>query len=307
MLTTYPNIHIRQLEGVLGFTRQGYYQYWQRQSEQVGDDLNVVRLVRLIRQEHPRIGGRKLYSLLQREFLEKGIKIGRDAFFDLLARNKLLIRKRRRRVKTTFSGHRLRKYPNLTKELIPDRPNQLWVADITYWFTQYGCLYISLITDAYSKRIMGYCVGPSLETAYCREALQMALKKLDRRQAKDLIHHSDRGIQYCSTSYTGLLHEHQIQISMTEHGDPLENPVAERVNGILKNEYLIHRSVHSLAQAEVVLEQTVFLYNYKRPHLSCNMLVPDQAYKGVGKLKRRWKNSYTRKRPVAASGVEKRD
>lgn len=133
----------------------------------------------------------------------------------------------------------------------------------------------------------------------------MALKKLNKRRAKDLIHHSDRGLQYCSTNYTGLLNEYQIQISMTENSDPLENPIAERVNGILKNEYLTHRSVHSLAQAEVVLEQSVFLYNYKRPHLSCNLLVPDQAYKGAGKLKRRWKNYYAKKQPVAVADPEK--
>lgn len=111
--------------GPIGFTRQGYYQYWQRQTEQQ-DDLNVLRLVRPIRRDHPRIGGRKLYSLLQKDFLERGIKLGRDGFFELLARNKMLIRRRRRRVKTTFSGHRLRKYPNLIKELVPNRPNQLW-------------------------------------------------------------------------------------------------------------------------------------------------------------------------------------
>jgi len=304
MLTNHPTISIRQLEGVLGFTRQGYYQYWQRQTEQQ-DDLNVLRLVRPIRRDHPRIGGRKLYSLLQKDFLERGIKLGRDGFFELLARNKMLIRRRRRRVKTTFSGHRLRKYLNLIKELVPDRPNQLWVADITYWFTQYGCLYISLVTDAYSKRIMGYCVGPTLATAYCREALQMALKKVNKRTAKELTHHSDRGIQYCSTTYTGLLEDYQVRISMTETGDPLENPVAERVNGIIKNEYLAHRTVCSLAQAEVVLEQAVFLYNYKRPHLSCNMLVPDQAHKGEEPLKRIWKNYYSKKELVTEVNGEK--
>lgn len=303
-MTNHPTISIRQLEGVLGFTRQGYYQYWQRQDGHEQDDLSVLRLVRPIRREHPRIGGRKLYNLLQGEFLERGIKLGRDGFFELLARHKMLIRRRRRRVKTTFSGHRLHKYPNLTKELIINRPNQLWVADITYWFTQCGCLYISFITDAYSKRIMGYCVGPSLETTYCKEALQMALKKVNKRTAKALIHHSDRGIQYCSTTYIELLDAYHVQISMTESGDPLENPIAERVNGIIKNEYLAHRPVHSLAQAEVVLEQAVFLYNYKRPHLSCNMLVPDQAHKGEVPLKRIWKNYYTKKKTVTEVNSE---
>lgn len=295
MLTNHPNISIRRLEDVLGFTRQGYYQYWQRQNEQVDDDLNVLRLVRPIRRQHPRIGVRKLYSLLQDEFLERGIKLGRDAFFELLARHKMLIRRRRRKVKTTFSGHPFRKYPNLIKNLVVERPNQLWVSDITYWFTQGGCLYISLITDAYSKRIMGYNVASSLGAIHCKAALDMALKKIKKRTAKALIHHSDRGLQYCSAIYIGLLDNYHVQISMTETGDPLENPVAERVNGILKNEYLAHKAVYSLAQAELVLEQAVFLYNYKRPHLSCNMLVPDQAHKGEGKLKRRWKNYYPKR------------
>ena len=298
MLTNHPYISIRQLEGVLGFSRQSYYQYWQRQTGQVNHDATILQQVRKIRQDHPRIGGRKLYSLLQEDFLERGIKMGRDAFFELLVTNRLLIRRRRRRVKTTFSGHPFRKYPNLIKELVVERPNQLWVSDITYWFTPFGCLYISFVTDAYSKRIMGYCVAPTLEAVHCKTALQMALKKINRRTAKALIHHSDRGIQYGSALYIGVLDAYHVQISMTETGDPLENAIAERVNGILKNEYLAHRAVYSLAQAELVLEQSVFLYNYKRPHLSCDMLVPDLAHKGEKKLKRRWKNYYPQKQTV---------
>ena len=224
-----------------------------------------------------------------------GITMGGDGLFELLGANKLLIRKRRRRVRATFSTHGFRKYPNLIKELVVERPNQLVVADITYWFTQCGCLYISLVTDDYSKRIMGYCVAPTLDAVHCKTALQMALKKIKKRAAKSLIHHSDRGIQYYSKSYITLLDEYGIQISMTQTGDPLDNPVAERVNGILKEEYLAHRAVYSLAQAEIVLKQAVFLYNYKRPHLSCDMLVPEQAHKGEGKLKRRWKNYYTKR------------
>ena len=302
MLTNYPNISIRQLEGVLGFSRQAYYQYWQRQTGQVSHDGDILQLVRKVRQDHPRIGGRKLYSMLEEEFLERGIKMGRDGFFELLAANRLLIRRRRRKVRTTFSGHPFRKYPNLIKDLVVERPNQVWVSDITYWFTQYGCLYISFVTDAYSKRIMGYCVAPTLGATHCKAALQMALKKINRRTAKALIHHSDRGIQYCSAIYTTLLVAYHVDISMTETSDPLENPIAERVNGIIKNEYLAHRGVYSLAQAELVLEQAVFLYNYKRPHLSCDMLVPDQAHDGGKKLKRRWKNYYPQKQTVDLAG-----
>jgi transposase InsO family protein len=302
----YPNLHIRQLEGALGFSRQGYYQYWQRQAGQINNDEAILGLVKKVRKDHPRMGGKKLYELIKEEMIGKGIKTGRDLLFDLLAANRLLIRRRRRRVRTTFSGHPYRKYPNLIKELVVERPNQLWVSDITYWFTQCGCLYISFVTDAYSKRIMGYCVAPTLEAVHCKTALQMALKKINRRTARELIHHSDRGIQYGSALYIGLLDAYHAQISMTETGDPLENAIAERVNGIIKNEYLAHRSVYSLAQAELVLEQAVFLYNYKRPHLSCDMLVPDQAHQGEGKLKRRWKNYYPQTQEVAVVNNENR-
>ncbi len=291
----YPNLHIRQLEGWFGFTRQAYYQYWQRQADQVNSEPDVIEMVKKLRKDHPKMGGRKLYDLLQGEMTKKGIKMGRDALFELLAANSLLIRRRRRRVTTTFSRHRFRKYPNLIKTLVVERPNQLWVADITYWFTNYGCLYISFVTDAYSKRIMGYEVAESLHAVHSKAALQMALEHINPQIGKTLIHHSDRGLQYCSGEYVALLDAYHVQISMTESGDPLENAIAERVNGIVKNEYLAHHSVNSLVQARLVLQQAVFLYNYKRPHLSCDMLVPHQAHQGEGKLKRRWKNYYDKR------------
>ncbi|WP_439585727.1 IS3 family transposase [Dyadobacter bucti] len=291
----YPTVQIRLLEEVLGFARQGYYQYWKRQAGQLTYDSDVILLVTKIRRDHPRIGGRKLYSMLKEDLNERGIKMGRDAFFNLLAINRLLVRSRRCKVKTTFSRHKFRKYSNLIRDLVVERPNQLWVADITYWFTNYNCLYISLVTDAYSKRIMGYNVAQTLESIHSKIALQMALEKLSHQAGNFLIHHSDRGIQYCSNEYVSLLDSRQVKISMTENGDPLENAIAERVNGIIKNEYLAHQQVYSLAQAQSVLEQAIFLYNFKRPHLSCNMLVPEQAHQKEGKLKRRWKNTYYKK------------
>ena len=295
MLKTHSKLHIRQLEGLLGFSRQAYYQYWQRQQGQVGHESQVIDLVKALRKDHPKMGGRKLYDRIKEEVTKREIKIGRDALFELLAANGLLIRQRRRTMRTTFSFHRFRKYPNLIKELEVDRPNQLWVADITYWFTHYGCLYISLVTDAYSKRVMGYGVAETLRAVHCKAALEMALEQTDRQAGKSLIHHSDRGIQYCSGEYVALLDSYTIQISMTENSDPRENAIAERVNGIIKNEYLADQNVISLAQAQTALQQAVYLYNYKRPHLSCDMLVPDEAHKGEGKLKRRWKNYYHKK------------
>jgi transposase InsO family protein len=295
MLKTNVHLSIRQLEGCLGFSRQAYYQYWQRHQEQISHQAQVVELVKTLRKEHPKLGTRKLHELLKEDLLEKGIKVGRDNMFEILAANGLLIRRRRHSVLTTFSRHRFRKYPNLIKELVVERPNQLWVADITYWPTHYGCLYISLVTDAYSKRIMGYGVADTLRAVHCKTALQMALEQFDERGGKHLIHHSDRGIQYCSAEYITLLESYQVHISMTGNGDPLENAIAERINGIIKNEYLVHQQVTSLAQAQEALQQAVFLYNYKRPHLSCDLLVPDQAHRGEGKLKRRWKNYYHKK------------
>lgn len=226
----YSNAHVRQLEGVLGFTREGYYQYWKRQFGQEVTDNQVVNLVKDLRKDHPRIGGRKLYSLLKKELTKREIKMGRDAFFDFLEANQLLIRRRRRKVTTTFSRHGFKKYPNLIADLEVNRPNQVWVADITYWLTKSDWLYISLITDAYSKRIMGYAVAETLEAVHCKSALEMAFSQINAQICKSLIHHSDRGLQYCSGQYISLLNSHHVRISMTENSDPRENAIAERVN-----------------------------------------------------------------------------
>jgi putative transposase len=186
-----------------------------------------------------------------------------------------------------FFWHRFRNYPNLIKGVVIERPNQVWVSAAVELILHTGllaaCLYISLVTDGYSRRIMGYTVSETLDAVNCKEALLMALQHIDKREGKYLIHpggapHSDRGIQYCSNEYVQVLESYYIQISMTENRSPLENPIAERVNGILKQEYLSHQQVYSLIQAKLVLKQAVFLYNYKRPHLSCDMLPPGQAH-----------------------------
>jgi transposase InsO family protein len=288
-------VRIRQLQGLFGFTRQAYYQALHRQTEEQLQETQIVDMVNSLRKVHPRLGGRKMYLLLEKEMKQKGIKIGRDAFFNILAANKLLVRRRKRKMITTFSKHRFRKYPNLIRELVITRPNQVWVSDITYWLTQAGYLYISLITDAYSRRIMGYEVAQSLEAVHCCHALEMALQTINKQIGKDLIHHSDRGLQYCSNEYTKLLDSFDITISMTENSNPLENAIAERVNGILKQEYLNHQPVTTIHQARSVLETAVFLYNYKRPHSSCDMLFPQQAHQKHGSIKRRWKNYYRKK------------
>ena len=223
--------------------------------------------------------GKKLCYQLIEQLVSQGIKLGRDALFDLLAANNLLIRRRKRKTTTTFSRHKFRKYLNLIKDLTPLRPNQVWVADITYWFTEVSCLYISLLADAYSHRIMGFAVAETLATVYCRCALEMALRQPTKRTGRQLIHHRDRSILYCSQEYLAPLAAWHVQVSITENSDPLGNPVAERINGILKQEYLSHQSVHSLGETQQHLERAVFIYNHKRPHLSCNYQSPDEAHR----------------------------
>ncbi len=177
--------------------------------------------------------------MLQPFLLEHQIKMGRDALFNILSANHLLVRKRKRRIQTTNSYHWLSKYPNLVREFVPTAPNQLWVSDITYWKINTGeHLYISFITDAYSHKILGYQVAETMEAIESIKALHKALSTLKVKSLMQLTHHSDRGIQYCSHAYVKLLQDYNIKISMTENGDPLENAVAERINGIIKDEYL---------------------------------------------------------------------
>ena len=248
-----------------------------------------------IRQKHKRMGTRKLYELLDPFMLEHCIKIGRDGLFNLLAANQMLVRKRKSRVQTTQSGHWLRKYPNLIKDFIPGNIEQLWVSDITYWkINTDAYLYISLITDAYSRKIVGYNVGETMEAIESVKALRMALASLGEDAVSlQLIHHSDRGIQYCSNKYVKLLQDKGIRISMTENGDPLENAIAERINGILKEEYLIHYATNNLEEAKKHLNNAIQLYNNERPHMSISNLTPNKLHKNLTiNHQRLWKNYY---------------
>lgn len=257
----------------------------------------IISEVLRIRKKHRRMGGRKLYELLEPFMLEHQIKMGRDALFDLLAANHLLVRRRKRRVHTTHSFHWLRKYPNLIREFIPTKANQLWVSDITYWKTEQGYLYISLITDAFSHKIVGYQVAETLEAVASVKALEMALKNLCQ-PIEGLIHHSDRGIQYCSGEYVKLLQDNDIQISMTENGDPLENAIAERVNGIIKDEYLDCYQINNFEEAEELLKQVIQLYNDERPHMSIGNMLPSQVHLTNHKTDKLWKNYYSKNRTL---------
>ncbi len=253
--------------------------------------VKLLQQVERIRSTHTKMGGRKLFRELIPFMKEHQIKMGRDAFFAMLGQHGLLIRKRQRRVATTYSNHWLRKYPNLIKGWQPERTNQLWVSDITYWKIASGFLYISLITDAYSRKIVGYHVSKNLEVTASLLALEMALDSLTG-PVKGLIHHSDRGVQYCSHSYVNLLRDYRIQISMTENGDPLENPIAERINGIIKEEYLSVKRIHTFRQAEQALKEAVRAYNEERPHTSISFMKPAAVHQTNVPTKRLWKNYY---------------
>lgn len=202
--------------------------------------------------------------------------MGRDKLFDLLRQECLLVGKKRRYTKTTNSAHWMHKYPDLVKGLSITHPEQIWVADITYLSVEKGFVYLHLITDAYSKQIMGYCLSNNLAATSTIKALQMALT---RRQYKTpLIHHSDRGLQYCSAGYVGLLIKNDIDISMTQDGNPYDNAIAERVNGILKDEFGLDEILSDIKQAKKQTDQAILLYNSQRPHLSCGMLTPNQMH-----------------------------
>lgn len=249
------------------------------------------------RELHPRIGTRKLVVLLQCFGKQHGISLGRDALFDLLREHDLLIRRRKRKVQTTFSKHWLRKYPNLIREFVPLAANLLWVSDITYIVIADEFAYLSLITDAYSRKIIGFYLSKTLEAVGCINALQMAMKTT--ATFEHLIHHSDRGVQYCSHEYVKLLNAKNIKISMTENGDPLENAIAERVNGILKEEYLQVKYA-CFDDAQKSIARAITIYNSLRPHSSCDMKTPDEAHITKGVLKRKWKNYYKKKEVVVA-------
>lgn len=288
---------IQTLCSLLGYSRQAFYKFVKHaEKEALQHDL-ILQEVLNIRKTQKRLGTRKLLFKMEGFMKEHRIEIGRDAMFDLLATHKLLIRKRRRRVPvTTFSDHWMRKYPNLIVEFIPTAPNQLWVSDITYITLEDDFAYLSLITDAYSRKIVGFYLSETLAADGCIKALQMALK--NNPQLGRLIHHSDRGSQYCCADYVAILDKHFIKISMTQSGDPLENAIAERVNGILKDE-LLEKIYSNYEQVKQAIAIAISIYNHQRPHSSINMLTPIEAHLREGELKRRWKNYYTKKKEAA--------
>jgi putative transposase len=254
----------------------------------------IIEEVWRYRKHQKRIGTRKLLDEMKNFLTAHHFKIGRDAMFDLLAGRGLLVTKRKRRGPvTTLSKHRFKKYPNIVRDFIPIAPNQLWVSDITYIHLADGFAYLSLITDAYSRKIVGFCLGRDLSSKGPLTALKMALTS--NPHIEGLIHHSDRGVQYCCDEYVKLLQYHEVKISMTEKGDPLENALAERVNGILKQELLEEVFPgFETAQQEVAIACST--YNHLRPHGSIDNLKPAQAHQLTGTIKMRWTNYYLKRK-----------
>lgn len=275
---------------LLGYSRQSYYQGIQYIRQKAFEADVIIDEVLRHRKSLKRMGTRKLLNEMRGFLSNHDFKIGRDAMFDLLADRGLLVTKRKRRGPvTTLSKHRFKKYPNIVRHFIPVAPNQLWVSDITYIHLTEGFAYLSLITDAYSRKIVGFYLSKDLSARGPLAALKMALASNPLRDG--LIHHSDRGVQYCCDEYVRLLEHHEVKISMTEKGDPLENALAERVNGILKQE-LLEEVFTDFETAQKAVAIACSSYNHLRPHGSIDNLKPAQAHQLTGMIKKRWTNYY---------------
>lgn len=257
--------------------RDAYYKYQKRNIHRQEEARKVVELVKKERAVQPRVGTRKLYRALKPAFMDSNLKVGRDALFNILRQQDLLIRRKKASCKTTDSYHRFHTYKNLVKEMEVKASNQVWVADITYIRTVKGFCYLALITDLFSRKIVGYDISDSLELAGCLRALKSALRHA--RPAAGLVHHSDRGVQYCSNQYVDQLKNRKIKISMTEENHCYENAVAERVNGILKDEFYLDQCFFSTAHASRATKNAIEIYNSKRLHLTLDYLTPDMVFK----------------------------
>ena len=286
---------------LLGYSRQSYYQGVKFIQQKAYETDIIIEEVLRYRKHQKRIGTRKLFEEMQSFLAAHHFQIGRDAMFDLLSERGLLVKKRKRRgCVTTLSKHRFKKYPNIIRDFTPIAPNQLWVSDITYIHLPNGFAYLSLITDAYSRKIVGFYLSKDLTANGPLQALKMALKT--NPNITGLIHHSDRGVQYCCDAYVKLLNDKKIKISMTENGDPLENAIAERVNGILKGE-LLEEVFPSFETAQRDIAIACSTYNHLRPHGSIDNLKPAEAHQKTGEIKKRWKNYWQLKKEKEVSMV----
>ncbi|QVY67496.1 IS3 family transposase [Polaribacter sp. Q13] len=261
-----------------GISKQAFYKRLKTQENKRLNDEKVIEMIQEYRKlVGMRTGGIKLYDELKQDFIKQGIKIGRDKLYDVLRLHNLLVPKLKNYVTTTNSNHQFRKYKNLIKDQVPTRPEQLWVSDITYIKTDNGHNYLAIVTDAYSKQIMGYNLDKHMKTSLCTEALEMAIKNR-KYPDKKLIHHSDRGFQYCNPKYTAFAEENGIMMSMTEQYDPYENAIAERINRTLKYEYGLRNYIKNTAIAQEVTKQAVYIYNNLRTHYSLDLRKPAEVH-----------------------------
>lgn len=265
--------------GYFAVSRSGYYKASEVAAKKLQDEDMLLLLIQDVRKRHPRLGGKKLYSWLKADMDKGGIQMGRDKFFELLARNSLLVKRKRKYVYTTDSYHHFRVYKNLLKHQMLTKANQAWVSDITYIRTAEDFVYLFVITDRYSRKIVGWHLSDSLKVSGALDALKMAIKQCP--ETKDVIHHSDRGIQYCCKDYVKLLNKAKMKISMTEENHCYENATAERINGILKQEYGLDSTFSTGQMAAKAVREAIWLYNMERPHWSLNMATPEQVHRAA--------------------------
>lgn len=275
-MKTEPNCSIDRLCQLSGISRQAFYKKRKRREKLKVDHELVVELVNEKRSDNPRMGTRKLHYELQEAFDQYAIQLGRDRLFDLLRSKKLLIHPKKKWIQTTDSRHSLEVYENLIKELTATCSHQIWVADITYIRTAQGWIYLSLIMDLVSRKIVGFNMGDTLEANESIKALDMAIRQLPKNRFP--IHHSDRGSQYCCHEYVSKLKERRLPVSMTEINHCAENCYAERVNGIIKGEYNLDLGFKTKEQARKATLHAIRMYNDHRPHNSLGMLKPSQVH-----------------------------
>ena len=262
---------------LFGLSRQSIYQYIARQKQRA-DELSIVSdWVIQWRMLMPRLGGKKLYHLIKPKLIAHDIKMGRDNFFNYLRSHGLLVKPVKRYTKTTFSHHRFRKHPNRFLDLKLERPNQAYVGDITYVESEEGVHYLSLVTDAYSRKIVGHHLSKDMKAESVVKAIRGA-KQYRFTENESLIHHSDRGSQYCSDTYQKELKKQKISPSTTDGYDCYQNALAERVNGILKQEFILFKC-KTFAELKKLIDESVMIYNHYRPHLSLDMKTPNQMHK----------------------------
>lgn len=276
--------------GLFGRSKQAFYQHHRKADENRIDKERILLHIREIRDNLPGCGVRKIHEMLRR--YHQTCHIGRDRLFDLLREEGMLIRKRKRKKRTTYSDHHMRVYPNAVTDVIPVRPNEIWVSDITYLQYLDKDYYLFLVTDAYSHKIVGWTLSDNMKVNNAVQALRMALRQ--RKDKNHLIHHSDRGSQYASYKYMRLLKRNGIMPSMTENGDPRENAIAERVNGILKEEFFKYMQLTE-NNINKEIANAITNYNTRRIHYSIGLMTPEEAHRSTGKLDRMWKKYPYRK------------